>query len=35
VLDTFARYSHEQGLAARIRTAEEIVLASASDEYKL
>jgi len=35
VLDTFARYSHEQGLAARVRTAEEIVLASADDSYRL
>ncbi|HVV09804.1 ABC transporter substrate-binding protein [Amycolatopsis sp.] len=35
VLETFARYSHEQGLASRVRTAEEIVLASASDEFRL
>jgi 4,5-dihydroxyphthalate decarboxylase len=35
VLETFARYSYEQGLAAKIRTAEEIVLASASDAFKL
>jgi 4,5-dihydroxyphthalate decarboxylase len=27
VLETFSRYSHEQGLAAGPRTAEEIVLA--------
>jgi 4,5-dihydroxyphthalate decarboxylase len=35
VLETFARYSHDQGLASRVRTAEEIVLAQASDGYKL
>jgi 4,5-dihydroxyphthalate decarboxylase len=35
VLETFARYSHEQGLASRVRTAEEIVLASASDAFKV
>jgi 4,5-dihydroxyphthalate decarboxylase len=35
VLETFARYSHEQGLAAKVRTAEEIVLASASDGFVL
>ncbi|GAA5160513.1 ABC transporter substrate-binding protein [Amycolatopsis dongchuanensis] len=35
VLETFARYSHEQGLASRLRTAEEIVLASAADSFKL
>jgi 4,5-dihydroxyphthalate decarboxylase len=35
VLETFARYSHAQGLAAKVRTAEEIVLASASDGYRL
>lgn len=35
VLETFARYSHEQGLAAKPRTAEEIVLSSASDSYRL
>ncbi|MGH3211050.1 MAG: hypothetical protein ACRDNO_25160 [Trebonia sp.] len=33
VLETFSRYSHEQGLAARPRTAEEIVLAQASDSF--
>jgi 4,5-dihydroxyphthalate decarboxylase len=35
VLETFARYSHDQGLASRVRTAEEIVLPQASDGYKL
>ncbi|KAA9153001.1 ABC transporter substrate-binding protein [Amycolatopsis acidicola] len=35
VLETFARYSYEQGLASRVRAAEEIVLASASDEFRL
>jgi 4,5-dihydroxyphthalate decarboxylase len=35
VLETFARYSHAQGLASRVRTAEEIVLASASDGFVL
>ena len=33
VLETFSRYSHEQGLAARPRPAEEIVLAQASDSF--
>jgi len=35
VLETFARYSHEQGLASRPRRAEEIVLASADDSFVL
>ncbi|MFD0689676.1 ABC transporter substrate-binding protein [Actinomadura fibrosa] len=35
VLETFARYSAEQGLAARPRTAEEIVLAQADDGFRL
>jgi 4,5-dihydroxyphthalate decarboxylase len=35
VLETFARYSRQQGLASRVRTAEEIVLAAASDEYRV
>ncbi|GAB2989901.1 ABC transporter substrate-binding protein [Amycolatopsis acidiphila] len=35
VLETFARYSYEQGLASRVRSPEEIVLASASDSFKL
>lgn len=35
VLETFARYSYEQGLASKIRTAEEIVLPSASDAFRL
>jgi 4,5-dihydroxyphthalate decarboxylase len=35
VLDTFAGYSHQQGLAGRIFSAEDIVLASASDEFRL
>ena len=35
VLETFSRYSHEQGLAARSRPAEEIVLAQASDSFLL
>ncbi len=35
VLETFSRYSHEQGLAASPRLAEEIVLAQASDSYRL
>jgi 4,5-dihydroxyphthalate decarboxylase len=33
VLETFARYSAEQGLASRPRPAEEIVLAQASDGF--
>jgi 4,5-dihydroxyphthalate decarboxylase len=35
VLETFSRYSHEQGLAAQLRPAEEIVLAQASDSFLL
>lgn len=35
VLEVFARYSHEQGLAARRWAPEEIVLADASDSYRL
>lgn len=35
VLETFARYSHEQGLASQVRTAEEMVLAAASDSFRL
>jgi 4,5-dihydroxyphthalate decarboxylase len=35
VLETFSRYSHEQGLAARPRLAQEIVLAQASDSFRL
>ena len=35
VLETFSRYSHEQGLAAKLRPAEEIVLAQASDSFLL
>jgi 4,5-dihydroxyphthalate decarboxylase len=35
VLETFARYSHEQGLAAKPRRAEEIVLAAADDSFLL
>ena len=35
VLETFSRYSHEQGLASRLRPAEEIVLAQASDSFLL
>jgi 4,5-dihydroxyphthalate decarboxylase len=35
VLEVFARYSHEQGLAARRWSAEEIVLPSASDSFRL
>lgn len=35
VLETFSRYSHEQGLAARPRRAEEIVLAAAGDSFRL
>ena len=35
VLETFSRYSHKQGLAARPRPAEEIVLAQASDSFLL
>jgi 4,5-dihydroxyphthalate decarboxylase len=35
VLETFARYSRDQGLSSRTRTAEEIVLAAAADSYVL
>lgn len=35
VLEKFARYSHEQGLASRVRAPEEIVLAAASDGFTL
>lgn len=35
VLETFSRYSHEQGLAARPRAAEDIVLAAADDSFLL
>ena len=35
VLETFSRYSHEQGLASRPRAAEEIVLAAADDAFLL
>ena len=35
VLETFSRYSYEQGLAARPRAAEEIVLAQAGDSFLL
>ena len=35
VLERFARYSHEQGLARRLRAPEEIVLAAASDGFRL
>ncbi|WP_405149610.1 hypothetical protein OG589_15100 [Sphaerisporangium sp. NBC_01403] len=35
VLERFARYSHEQGLARRVWAPEEIVLASASDGFRL
>jgi len=35
VLETFARYSHEQGLASRPRQAQEIVLAAADDSFVL
>ena len=35
VLETFSRYSHEQGLAARPRLAQEIVLPQASDSFRL
>lgn len=34
-LETFSRYSHEQGLAARPRAAEDIVLAAADDSFLL
>jgi 4,5-dihydroxyphthalate decarboxylase len=35
VLETFARYSHEQGLAERVRTPEQIVLAAACEGYRV
>ncbi len=35
VLETFSRYSHEQGLASRPRAAGEIVLAAADDSFLL
>jgi 4,5-dihydroxyphthalate decarboxylase len=35
VLETFSRYSYEQGLASRPRAAEEIVLAAADDAFLL
>jgi 4,5-dihydroxyphthalate decarboxylase len=35
VLETFSGYSHQQGLAARPRAAEEIVLAAADDSFLL
>lgn len=35
VLETFSRYSHEQGLASRPRAAQEIVLAAADDSFLL
>lgn len=35
VLEVFARYSHEQGLAARRWSPEDIVLASASDSFRM
>jgi 4,5-dihydroxyphthalate decarboxylase len=35
VLDVFARYSHEQGLASRRYAPEEIVLAEASDSFRM
>ncbi|HVT67955.1 MAG TPA: hypothetical protein VHF26_09420 [Trebonia sp.] len=35
VLETFSRYHHEQGLSAKARTAEEIVLAQAADSFVL
>jgi 4,5-dihydroxyphthalate decarboxylase len=35
VLETFSRYSYEQGLAAKPRPAEEIVLAQASNSFVL
>ncbi|HWG02840.1 MAG TPA: hypothetical protein VG164_13465 [Trebonia sp.] len=34
-LETFSRYHHEQGLSARARRAEEIVLAPAADSFLL
>jgi 4,5-dihydroxyphthalate decarboxylase len=35
VLETFARYSFEQGLAKRVYEPEEIVLPPASDSFTL
>lgn len=35
VLDKFARYSHDQGLASRLWAAEDLVLASAADSFRL
>ncbi|MEN3308438.1 MAG: 4,5-dihydroxyphthalate decarboxylase [Micromonosporaceae bacterium] len=35
VLETFGRYSYGQGLASRLWTPEEMVLAQASDSYRL
>lgn len=35
VLETFARYSHEQGLASRRWSPEQIVLAGAADSFQL
>ncbi|MCW2839860.1 MAG: 4,5-dihydroxyphthalate decarboxylase [Aeromicrobium sp.] len=35
VLDTFARYSFEQGLTKKLRGADELVMGAASDSYRL
>ena len=35
VLETFARHSHQQGLARRLLAPEEIVLAGASDRSRV
>jgi 4,5-dihydroxyphthalate decarboxylase len=35
VLETFARYSYEQGLAKQVREPEEIVLAAAAESFRL
>jgi 4,5-dihydroxyphthalate decarboxylase len=35
VLELFARYSHEQGLARKVRTPEEIVLTQAEDGFRM
>jgi 4,5-dihydroxyphthalate decarboxylase len=35
VLETFARYSHEQGLADRLWAPEDMMLSQAGDEYRL
>jgi 4,5-dihydroxyphthalate decarboxylase len=35
VLETFLRYSHEQGLAKTLRTPEEIILTSADESYTI